>query len=199
MQITSKDKATAILKNLIRTSQGILNTKKMYEEKLEEVYQLEKDSYIGLKLTDEQDETLKSKKGYELIIKFMNDTIKNNKLFEITNEDEFVKLCVECIFLEKKDVKPEPKQEVAEIKKVVEEKKVVVPKKEVELEVEVKEKEFVEEKEDYGLSKVRIPYAWKSAQFFEGGERERKREHGKKTAHVPAKEYRGFHTKKGPA
>ncbi|KAM0673047.1 hypothetical protein GVAV_003539 [Gurleya vavrai] len=214
MNITSKNQATKLLKNLIRTSQSILKAKETYQEKLEEVAQLERDHFIGLQLTPEQEMTMHSKKGFNIILGWIENIIGDNELNKIANEDEFLKLCVECIFLEKKETRPEIveernvkeimpekfiKQEVQRIvikeahKEEMIKKETLKSERPILMQEEHLDSEALEDKEVY--PKVRVPYAWKHGQVFEGGRRERKRDTERKN-HVPAKEYRGFKEKK---
>ncbi|KAM0686047.1 hypothetical protein COBT_002737 [Conglomerata obtusa] len=167
MNITSKNQATALLKNLIRTSQTILNAKQVYQDKLVEVAKLERDFDIGLPLNPVQERTMHSKLGYEIILEWIDKVSQENKLMEIQNEDEFLKLCVECIFLEKREVKCEVKKEnkVESKKELVKESvEEIVPEKELKQEVskevlkeKINEKKCDEEKKESKENKVKNP------------------------------------------
>lgn len=190
----SKDQAFQFLKSVISTTNSLVKAQAEFQEKLNEIKQLEKDHFIGLQLTKNQLELLESKKGYELMVVFLNDLISKNTLKEVENVDEAIKLSVECIFLEKKEA-PAPKEEVKPVEKEhVVQKEVKVVKKEVPSMVhDDKDDEILDTISTY--QHVRIPYAWKNGVVSEGGQRQRKREVGKMKKE-PAKEYRGWNVNK---
>lgn len=202
MTIRTKQEATLKLKNLLSTSQSLLNARQIFNEKLEEVKILEKDSFIGLRLDPEQEKILNNKKGYEMVVKFIERIIEENKIDNVDDFDEFIGECVEAIFLDKKEVVEERKFE----EKKREEKKF----EEIKFETKIEEKKAEEKKEELPLTvhdenvdpevqedfpRARVPYAWKNGKVFEGGMREQKRISGIKKFH-PKKEYRGWNESK---
>lgn len=179
--VRTKDTALKFLRSLVDTSNKLTNLLTEIEKKLSEIEELQRDNFIGLALTKDQLALLNSKNAYTVL----KNEIESMKPVHVENIDDTIKTCVESIFLEKKE----------ERKRTVEDKKVIVNQvKKMEPKVEEKKEvgevyEQIDVLEDT-LPKSRVPYAWKSGSTYEGGSRERKKDHVKKK--VPSKEYRGW-------
>lgn len=179
--VRTKESALKFLRSLVDISNKLATLIDEINTRLTEIEELQRDDFIGLALSKDQRDLLNSKNAYAMLKKEIEAMNPNH----IENGDDILKTCVESIFLEKKE---ERKRSVDEKVVAAKEKKKREPRIE-EKTVHVDSTEQLNVMEDV-YPRARVPYAWKSGSVYEGGSRERKKDHEKKRH--PTKEYSGW-------